>query len=193
MAALGPSALPADTCACTKHMMQCLKHSNCQLDTVNVRKVSSECVANGCSAADCGLCAVSCNATVLACSESHFECKWQAESREQHCACAAAFYQCSKSGMCEDDDTAKAHSDMCIANDCSASECGLPDHLSVCNRTSLKCSDTYFECTSGVLQLPDPCNANFKSQLRNTNQGSGYGMSRMCSDPIVGGDRKSVV
>ena len=187
MAALGPSALPADTCACTKHMMQCLKHSNCQLDTVNVRKVSSECVANGCSAADCGLCAVSCNATVLACSESHFECKWQAESREQHCACAAAFYQCSKSGMCEDDDTAKAHSDMCIANDCSASECGLPDHLSVCNRTSLKCSDTYFECTSGVLQLPDPCNANFKSQLRNTNQGSGYGMSRMCSDPSVGG------
>jgi cysteine-rich repeat protein len=187
MATLGPGASPMDTCSCTKNMMQCLKRNNCQLDTVNVRKVSSECVANGCSAADCGLCSVNCNSTVLACSENYLQCKWQTQSREHQCACASAFYQCSKEGMCDDEDTAKVHSEMCVANDCSASECGLPDHLSVCNRSALKCADSYFECTSTVMHKHDPCAANFKSERRYAEEGEGYSMRRMCSDPTVGG------
>lgn len=149
-AALGFSASPVQVCSCTKLLMQCLKRGNCDSDERNLAQVSDRCLTNRCSATDCGLCEMSCNTTVLACSEAFLDCQWVASTRLEKCRCAADFYQCTKNGACHDAYTLKMHSDMCLAQDCSASKCGLQDeqpHISNVLRQLHRMHNEHFTST----------------------------------------------
>jgi hypothetical protein len=191
VAALRASDSSLETCRCTREMMQCLKRGKCQLDEANIQEVRHTCAANGCSNIQCGLCEAVCNTTVLACSDKYLECRWSAVGREQLCACASRFWHCTKTGGCLGPETVAKHSEMCMASQCAAHECGLEPEQSVCNRTSLKCADDYLACTSSTMLEEDPCDTNFKSRLENAagvdEYGRASGLARLCTDPNVGG------
>jgi len=181
------SGSPPDLCRCNKQMMTCLQRGKCQLDEASMQEVTRSCVNNGCTAADCGLCEVSCNSTVLACSDTYFECQLAAQSREEMCACAAHFYHCSKDGACDIAVTAKTHSDMCLAKQCSAHECGLRDDQSVCNRTAFQCANTYLSCSSSFSRQDDPCQVRFNTLTQDVAAFDGFNLARICTDPNMGG------
>jgi len=147
-------------CVCTKDLLECYQDHGCDMDDDFLTGVASLCMHSGCPAHECGICESRCNSSNVLCHAEFIRCEDNAISLQDHCACAASYYECNEDCMTEEDKS--RHLDLCHVMGCKAHECGLSDAVMSCNSSSARCHRELVNCRHAsaewfMLAGPDGC------------------------------------